>query len=50
MTIGAVYQHIADLEKRGLISSHLKGKRRYFEITERGLRVLNALNDLQALL
>jgi threonine synthase len=50
MTIGAVYQQIADLEKRGLVSSSLKGKRRYYEITERGRRVLEALNDLQALL
>ena len=50
MTIGAVYQHIADLERRGLISSKLKGKRRYYEVTERGKRVLTALDDLQVLL
>jgi DNA-binding PadR family transcriptional regulator len=50
MTMGAVYQHIADLEGRGLISSSLKGKRRYYEITERGKQVLAALNDLQVLL
>jgi threonine synthase len=50
MTIGAVYQHISDLEKRGLVFSSLKGKRRYYEITERGHRVLAALDDLQALL
>ena len=50
MTIGAVYQHIADLEERGLISSIVKGKRRYYEITERGRRILSALDDLQVLL
>jgi threonine synthase len=50
MTIGAVYQQIADLEERGLVSSSIKGKRRYYEITDRGRQVLAALNDLQVLL
>jgi DNA-binding transcriptional ArsR family regulator len=50
MTIGAVYQHIADLEERGLISSKFEGKRRYHEITGRGRRILSALDELQALL
>jgi DNA-binding transcriptional ArsR family regulator len=50
MTIGAVYQHIADLGERGLISSNVRGKRRYYEITERGKRALSALDDLQVLL
>ena len=50
MTIGAVYQHIADLEERGLVSSTVKGKRRYYDVTDRGRRVLAALDDLQVLL
>jgi DNA-binding PadR family transcriptional regulator len=50
MTLGAVYQHLSDLEKRGLISSHTDGKRRYLEITERGLKVLSALDELSILL
>lgn len=50
MTLGAVYQHLSDLEKRGLIVSHMDGKRRYLEITERGGRVLNALDELQVFL
>jgi len=50
MTIGAVYQHIADLDKKGLISSIVKGKRRYYEITERGKRALSAMDDLQVLI
>ncbi len=49
MTIGAVYQHIADLEERGLISSSVRGKRRYYEITERGKRILSAMDELQVL-
>ena len=50
MTIGAVYQHIANLEERGLVSSSVAGKRKYYEITERGRRALAALDDLQVLL
>lgn len=50
MTIGAVYQHLTDLEKRGLIKSTPKGKRKQLEITERGKRALEALDDLQVLL
>lgn len=50
MTLGAVYQHLTDLEKRGLISSKTEGKRKLLEITERGKRVLKALDDLQVLL
>lgn len=50
MTIGAVYQHLTDLEKKGLVKSTPKGKRKELEITERGKRALEALNDLQVLL
>jgi threonine synthase len=50
MTIGAVYQHLTDLENRGLIKSTPKGKRKLLEITERGKRALEALDDLQVLL
>lgn len=50
MTLGAIYQHLSDLEKRGLISSYAEGKRRYLKITESGRRVLAALNDLRSLL
>ncbi len=50
MTLGAVYQHLTDLEKRGLIVSHADGKRRYHKITTRGRRVLAALNELRMLL
>jgi threonine synthase len=50
MTLGAVYQHLSDLESRGLIVSSAEGKRRYLEVTERGRKVLDALEDLQSLM
>ncbi len=50
MTLGAVYQHISYLEERGLIASRLKGKRRYLRLTEKGRKVLRALEELRDLL
>jgi DNA-binding transcriptional ArsR family regulator len=50
MTISAVYQHIADLEKNGLITSITDGKRRYIKITEKGQRVLTILDELKILI
>jgi threonine synthase len=50
MTLGAVYQHLSELEERGLISSFVEGNRRYFEITTRGINVLRALEELKSLL
>ncbi|MFB0543983.1 MAG: threonine synthase [Candidatus Bathyarchaeia archaeon] len=50
MTLGAVYQHLSELEERGLITSYMEGKRRYFELTTRGRNVLRALDELKSLL
>jgi len=50
MTLGAVYQHLSDLESRGLTVSSPEGKRRYLKLTEKGRRVLDALKDLQSLM
>ena len=50
LTLGAVYQHLSDLESRGLVASSAEGKRRYLEVTEKGLKVLDALEDLQSLM
>jgi len=50
MTLGAVYQHLSELEERGIISSFVEGNRRYFEITTRGINVLRALEELKSLL
>jgi DNA-binding PadR family transcriptional regulator len=50
MTRAAIYQHLNDLSKRGLVVSHEREGRKYFKITKRGKRVLQALDDLKALL
>ncbi|MBS7637298.1 threonine synthase [Candidatus Bathyarchaeota archaeon] len=50
MTLGAVYQHISYLERRGLIVSSTDGRRKYLEISERGIRALKALDELRILL
>ncbi len=50
MTLGAIYQHLSDLESRGLVASSAEGKRRYLELTEKGRKVLDALEDLQFLM
>jgi threonine synthase len=50
MTLGAVYQHLSDLESRGLVASSAEGKRRVHELTEKGRKVLDALEDLQSLM
>ncbi|RJS90358.1 hypothetical protein CW700_00580, partial [Candidatus Bathyarchaeota archaeon] len=48
--LGAIYQHLSELESRGLITSYQEGKRRYFELTTRGRNVLRALEELKSLL
>lgn len=50
MTLGAIYQHLSDLEEKGLIVSQTEGKRRYLLITEKGRRVLSAMDELTILL
>lgn len=50
MTLGAVYQHISYLERRGLIVTITEGRRKYLEISERGIRALKALDELRTLL
>ncbi|EMR73355.1 transcriptional regulator [Thaumarchaeota archaeon SCGC AB-539-E09] len=50
ITLGAVYQHISDLETGGLVTSYRSGRRRYLSITEKGLKVLSAMDDLRTLL
>jgi threonine synthase len=50
MTLGAIYQHLSDLEEKGLITSQTEGKRRYLLLTEKGRRVLAAMNELRVLL
>jgi predicted transcriptional regulator len=50
MTLGAVYQHLSDLEEKGLVTSQAEGKRRLLKITEKGRRFLEVLDDLRILL
>lgn len=50
MTRSAVYQHLNELSDRGLTSSYIKEKKRYFAITWRGKRVLQAINEIKILL
>ncbi len=50
MTRSAIYQHLNEMHSRGLLSSNVKKGKRYFAITERGRRVLKAIDDVKILL
>ena len=50
ITLGAVYQHLSDLESKGLVTSFHRGGRRYFRLTDKGVRALRALDELRELL
>ncbi len=50
MTRAAIYQHLNDLSKRGLVTSYKKEGRKYFKITKRGKRILHAIDELKTLL
>jgi len=50
MTRSAIYQHLNDLRSRGLLSSYLDEGKKYFRITNRGRRVLKAIDEVKVLL
>ncbi len=50
MTKAAVYQHLNELQNKGLISVQIRNGRKYFAITQRGKRVLKAINEVKVLL
>lgn len=50
MTRAAVYQHLSELSEKGIIAGYAKGERRFFRLTQRGKRVLRAIDDLKSLL
>lgn len=50
MTRAAVYQHLNELSEKGLIVGYEKSGRKFFKITERGRKVLQAMDDLKLLL
>jgi len=50
MTRSAVYQHLNEMCSRGLLSSSTKKGKKYFTITERGKRILKAIDEVKTLL
>jgi threonine synthase len=50
MTRAAVYQHLNELSERGLVIACKREKRKYFKITKRGKRALQAIDELKMLL
>ncbi len=50
MTRAAIYQHLNELSEKGLITGYTKNGRKFFKITERGRKVLRAIDDLKLLL
>jgi threonine synthase len=50
MTRAAVYQHLNELSKKGLVNAYNRDGRRYFRVGERGLNVLRAIEEIKILL
>jgi threonine synthase len=50
MTRAAVYQHLNELEAKGLVVSYEESGKRFFRITERGRNVLAAFDEIQLLM
>lgn len=50
MTKAAVYQHLNELKNKDLISVYVRNGRKYFSITEKGRRVLEAIEEVKALM
>jgi len=50
MTKAAIYQHLNDLRNKGLISVHVRNGRKYFAITQKGKKVLEAIEEVKVLL
>jgi len=46
ITPQAVYQHLSELESRGLITSIVKSRRKVYKLTEKGRKVAEMLNEL----
>ena len=49
MTRAAVYQHLNELEAKGLVVSYEEAGKRFFRVTERGRKVLAAFDEIQLL-
>ncbi|MFQ5712243.1 MAG: threonine synthase [Candidatus Geothermarchaeales archaeon] len=49
ITLQAVYQHLTFLERKGFLSSHKERDKRFFKITEKGMKALRAIEELKHL-
>ncbi|MCS7113002.1 MAG: threonine synthase [Nitrososphaerota archaeon] len=47
VSLQAVYQHLEKLEAEGLISSYISDGRRYYQISDKGVKILEALKTLE---
>lgn len=50
MTRAAVYQHLNELSDKGLIADYRRNGKKFFKITGRGKKVLEAIDDLKLLI
>jgi threonine synthase len=50
MTRAAIYQHLNKLSKKGLVNSYEEKGRKFFKLTKRGEKVLQAMDKLKLLL
>ncbi|MCL6579555.1 MAG: threonine synthase [Candidatus Bathyarchaeota archaeon] len=50
MTRAAIYQHLSELSEKGLIVGYEKERKKFFKITQRGKKVLYAIDELKLLL
>ncbi|MEM0010407.1 MAG: threonine synthase [Candidatus Bathyarchaeia archaeon] len=50
MTKAAIYQHLNELKNKGLISVQVRDGRKYFTITQKGKRILKAIEEVKILM
>ena len=50
MTRSAIYQHLNELCSRGLLTYYIEEDKKYFRITNRGRRILKAIDEVKVLL
>jgi len=50
LTRGAIYQHLNELSEKGLVAHYAKNGRKFFTITQRGKKILQAINELKLIL
>jgi len=50
ISVQAIYQHLNELEKRRILVSRIVGGKKYYSLSNKGLRIANLLNELYELL